>query len=236
MSTTDLVRISNLIARSLGHGHALADEEVSNIHSLRALQLRWAAKGAAINTNPGHDGHDSLEGWKIISGPAVDEGEYHFGLTHTTRSGRLMVTVTNTGFNQRVTLVFTAGPLTHGEAGRKIASIAFDADLGTNPNAEMLLEVDPSLLVDRSEGEEPVDRTDRLSLLWQIDRALDGLIFQALEARTEDGFNAQTRIAATHILAALIQLGVQNQPALPEANDIASLMQGAASNGGLYTP
>lgn len=233
--TSNLVRIANGIAMALGHGHALDDEEMSGISSLRQLQDAWRVTGEARNAENPH-GPDGMVGWKEITKEGDAGEELLTDLMHVTSSGRLCIFVSDDGLNRHIALVFNAGPLTPDGEPRQVAYLSFHPDLLDDPKADLKLEVNPALLVDRPVGEKPVDRCDRLSLLHKIDRQLGGTIFRALEARTGEGYPDDVRVMATHMLAVMIQLGVYAQPPLPETNDIASLMRDAISNGGIYTP
>lgn len=152
---------ANEIAHALGHLHALTEEEVSIIPSLRALHFAWIAKGVRLNDRPGA-GLPGMEGWE----EKTDDNTCIVALCHTTAGGRLRIHVDN-----HIFLTFSAGIFEDAEGralpnGATVATVTMYADKDGEIN-QISVGVDSALI----EG-----REDRVSLLWRIDRAMNGFI------------------------------------------------------------
>jgi hypothetical protein len=168
---------ANIVSRALGHVHSLSDEEVSQVVSLRTLQLFWRLKGALYN-----DSEDvrrfpwlsGMEGWVEFR----DENFGIYELRHRTGSGRLEVKVREER-PEMVFLTFFAGPVEGSSEGRVVAS--FNVSF---PKGEMEIWVSS---FDRSLYD---GREDRLDLLFSIDDAIGGNFRQALDVYFEKHFPA----------------------------------------------
>ncbi len=168
---------ANIVARALGHGHALSDSEVSQVVSLRTLQLFWRLKGALYNdsedvrTFPWLSG---MEGWVEFR----DENLGVYELRHRTGSGRLEVEVRES--SPKVFLTFFAGPVEGSSEGRVVASFTVSFPKG---GMEIWVSSFNRSLYD--------GREDRLDLLFSIDDAVGGQFRQALDVYFEKHFPAQ---------------------------------------------
>lgn len=182
-SASAMVFIANAISGVLSHGHTLTTEEAARVPSIRALQLAWRAEGAKYN-----DSLDSLstdQRWRRgMEGWWEEETERGFKLSHETLSGRMGVQVSE----DTCTLRFWAGSPEPKEI------VALDLRVRSEKELDVDIHGVPIIMKELLVG-----RSDRLELLWRIDRAIGGEIFASLQWLAS--FNSYCREEANILLA-----------------------------------
>ncbi|GEM_PF-3631297 len=174
MSADFSVRYVGAISRALAHGCAISAEEVEKAVSLRHLNALMRAVG--IGRNDSGTDEDHLRNYAYI--PGIEGWEEFIpiyggvGLLHTTISGRLEIEATT----HEVILRFMAGPATkEEEKGQLVCELIFSDHMGLRNDVGLSIHgLNLSLLTGRE---------DRIALLRDIDRGLNGEVFTLLKER-----------------------------------------------------
>lgn len=191
-----LVSVLNTLAGVLAHECAIPAEQIKEGWSLLDLQTAWAAKAQTSNAQAAPQWAHAREGWLV--GLYPERVELH----HRTMSGRLTVVASgprvvdeefDSSSDGAIRLRFEAGSQVAGD-GHLVAEFSLGWD-GGEFWAESR-QVRPHLIKGRE---------DRLSILGDLDGALDGAITRAIGERHDEGKEV--------ILAALAVLALQRESA-----------------------